>query len=148
MPILPHGSGAYYNIYGEAITYGGIIREGQPIGYGEYMSYRGQIIGAGVNFYADGTSYNIYAINYSTSQFQLIGSTDGLLGSISYNTVGGGGTVAGAGVLPALPYNTVLFSPGDYIGIYIDGPSSIDSSTGVETLKFGLEGTLYLRLTP
>ena len=155
MPILPHGSGAYYNVYGESIASG--IVPGQPIGYGKYMAYNGEIIGAAVNFVALGrlASYNIIACNYSTGQTFNFGSNTVLAltnrGSVSYNTAiafPANGTSAGIGVVTTNPnpYPSIQFASGEYIGIYIDGPVVVPPSIAYDTLEFGLEGTLYLNI--
>ena len=156
MPILPHGSGAYYNVYGEAITTAGIGR-GAPIGYGEYMAYKGEIIGAAVNFIANGTLtpggafYKIHACNYSTGQAFNFGSNtaSASTGSVSYNTAipfPANGTTAGIGAVTTNPnpYPSIPFASGHYIGIYIDGPPVFPGAYA--TLEFGLEGTLYLNI--
>jgi hypothetical protein len=151
MPILPHGEGTYYNIFGSAI---GPVVSNTPIGFGEYMAYNGSIIGAAVNFTARNGDFKFFVCNYSTGAFFQFGfaSVGSELGSISYNTsipFPTSGTTAGAGqvTINPNPYPSILFNPGDYIGIFIDGPP-VSSLTFVpyNTLECGLEGTLYLNI--
>jgi len=157
MPILPHGSGAYYNVYGQSIGFG--IVSGEPIGYGEYMAYNGEIIGAAVNFIAQGFlgPYKIFACNYSTGVSFGFGTSPMSVspsvstGSVSYNTAiafPANGTSAGIGVVTPNTgtYPSVPFASGEYIGIYIDGTPVAPPVLSYETLRFGLEGTLYLNI--
>jgi hypothetical protein len=149
--------GAYYNVYGEAI---GRVGRGAPIGYGEYMSYKGEIIGAGINLNSASTSvptanFKIHVINYSTAQAFNFAQNSGFgVGSVSYNTAipfPANGTTAGVGVVTANPnpYPSIQFAPGEYIGIYVDGPPvPIDPAQPLlgDTLEIGIEGTLYLNI--
>jgi hypothetical protein len=152
MPILPHGMGTYYNVYGEAINF--LVR-GTPIGYGEYMSYKGEIIGAGINFYADPTvRFKIHVVNYSTGRAFNFAQNAGpnLTGSVSYNTAipfPTNGTAAGAGIVTTNPnpYPSIQFASGEYIGIYVDG-TPVPSGLGYNTLNIAVEGTLYLNIIP
>jgi hypothetical protein len=154
MPILPHGEGTYYNVFGSAI---GPVVSNTPIGFGEYMAYKGHIIGAAVNFTARNGFFKFYVCNYSTGAFFQFGYATAATattaqGSISYNTsipFPTNGTTAGIGQVTTNPnpYTPILFDPGNYIGIFIDGPI-VSSLTSVPyaTVECGLEGTLYLNI--
>ena len=155
MPILPHGMGAYYNVFGGSI--GPIIQAGRPYGYGEYMAHDGNIIGVGINLWQPPNtgSHKIYVCNYTTASAALpavgryynFGSSTaigaGAYGSISHNTsyTGPFGTSAGIGATSGSQFLPIAFSPGDYIGIFVDG-----GIVGLAGVDIAIEGTLYLQL--
>ena len=137
-PILPHGLGAYYNVYSVSINTPG---NGTPYSYGESMAYNGNIVGGAINYRnASLNSQNIYMINYgpitspgiqSRKNFKIIlptilGSTDG---SISRQLTGP---------------DQIRFFAKDYIGIYVD----ITDDTPTVAPELIIEGTLYIQITP
>jgi len=145
-PILPHGMGAFYNVFGAGIN---VPSSGSGFTYGEYMPYNGEIVGAAINLYSTSLiSMKIYAACYggggSPFAQELIGSVGGIdEGSIFYNTTGivGRETVTGRiSFNPGVPA-PVPFGRGSYIGIYV-------SSGGTAPLDIAIEGTLYVRLKP
>jgi hypothetical protein len=151
-PILPHGAGAFYNMFGAAIN---VPTSGLGFTYGEYMPYGGQIVGAAINLIstarapATPAAQKYYAACYGGGGFpfaaELIGSKAAGAdeGSIFYNTTGATGFEAVA--IPPLiapnpgPINAIPFGRGSYIGIFVD-------FGGVATQDVAIEGTLYLNI--
>ena len=79
-PILPHGAGAFYNVFGASIN---VPTAGLGFTYGEYMPYGGQIVGAAINLIstsraAPPANQKYYAACYGGGGFpfvaELIGS--------------------------------------------------------------------------
>ena len=161
MPILPHGMGSHYNVFGAAIgpinPYNVLTRNlGQS--YGEYMAYNGEIIGGAVNIALGGIflnlPYKIVAANYNTGASSIIANVGALsdpggYGSATSQFVPGGfvfnpgrtapnGLVLTGGGLQA----NVSFSRGEYIGIYVAGTLA----RGAIGLDIAIEGTLYLNI--
>jgi hypothetical protein len=154
MPILPHGMGAFYNLIGSAV---GTVTSTDYWGYGEYMAYKGEIIAAAVNISTDanfppGGAFTILAANYSQAPsavnnkeiVTVTGGGVGIHGSATMNfstntqtTDPGTGLSFGA---PGLT-SSIPFGVGDYIGIWVKGPSTTPSGISV-----AIEGTLYLNI--
>ena len=152
VPILPASSATYFNLTGYAIG----IPNGSFI-YGEYMPYKGEIVGAAINLAihdsAGEMKFNV--VNYSTGINELIGVYDGTpfgntvqVGSLYYNTTGefgqsggiypGPGT-GGPGIVSECCQTPVTFFAGEYIGIAVEGPLE-------GALNVAVSGTLYVRL--
>ena len=149
-PILPHGAGAFYNMFGASIN---IPTSGLGFTYGEYMPYGGQIVGAAINLIstarapATPAAQKYYAACYggggSPFALELIGSKAAGAdeGSIFYNTTGATGfeTVTGLITSNPGPINAIAFGRGSYIGIFVD-------FNGAATVDVAIEGTLYLKI--
>jgi hypothetical protein len=121
--------------------------------YGEYMPYKGEIIGAAINLNsvsrAPGTpaAMKYYAACYGGGgalfTSELIGSKIAGVdeGSIYYNTTGANGFVTLNSLITSNtgPFNAIPFATGSYIGIFVD-------SSGAPTADVAIEGTLYLNI--
>jgi len=123
-PVLPHGGGAQYNVFGNYIK---IPTDNAGATFGEYMPFDGKIIAIGINWWRKAfQEFKVYAVNYGPSnfittpelvitiplQFESVGSDSGL--SID---------------------NPINFQKGDYIGIYLTCEENI--------CNIAIEGTIY-----
>jgi hypothetical protein len=147
-PILPHGAGAYHNVFGRAIS---VPTSGQGYTYGEYMPYDGEIVGAAINLYSnsiDGIpiAMKFYAACYGGGGFPFITELIGTKaagadeGSIFYNTTGAVGFESVTGLIqphPGVPA-AIPFGSGSYIGIFVDDPSP--------SVDVVVSGTLYVKI--
>ena len=133
-PVLPHGGGTFYNVFGRYIGTIPTTLLGQT--YAEYIpgnaqSLTGELLSCGINYEnTSGRPYRVYMANYGTSVFSntLVGvAAAGTNGSFEVSLANGFG-------------NPIL--PTDYIGIYVEdtgGGSNIPPSITIE-------GTIYYSL--
>ena len=150
-PILPSGSGAFYNVFGAAID---VPTSGRRYTYGEYMPYDGEIVGAAINLTSKSATGNPepLAMKYFAACYgggspfitELIGekASGADEGSIFYNTTGAVGFESVTGLIqphPGVPA-AIPFGSGSYIGIFVDNPSF---SPSVDVV---VSGTLYVKI--
>jgi hypothetical protein len=129
-PILPHSGGAFRDLTATYIG-GGVSGENTPninaATHGEYMPFNGKVYAYGINYdnYSVDISYEIFIMNYTTGDIQMMTSvTGGPSGPSSVSVI------AGAGV-PALE-----FSAGHHIGLAVKYDDS-------ERCYMAVEGTIY-----
>jgi len=130
-PILPHGAGAYYNLYG---TYIDIPQTGRPWTYGEFIPCEemgGEIVSVGANYLNSGnTTYELYVCNYTAQQQTKVGDL------LAFNQ----GSLCWA--VP-LGNGIPIPGPGDYIGLFVFEPNN---QAGVRAPTVLVEGTIYFQL--
>ena len=153
--ILPHGGGAYYNVFGNYI--GSILSGGTNYGsnIGEYMPQAGQIYGGSINFAlknnGTGIKYSVYGTNYGSSTTQGVfptiipPSTIKAINEFTPSIFSGAGNLQGS--YSNWFVDPILFAAGDYIGIFITyEPPAIVSGRGLPIPDpITIEGTLYIR---
>jgi hypothetical protein len=123
--------------------------------YGEYMAFKGGIVGAAINIYIQPTpaphKITIYAANYRTTVApfrQEIGTysgTSGDVGSLYYDAVNNNsGFFSRLGLLTPAPLplspGIINFSYDEYIGIFVENHGSPG-----DPVLCAIEGTLYLQ---
>ena len=133
---MPHGAGAYYNMFGKYISsnISGGPTYGEGSSYGEYvpgsaLNLHGEILAGSINYQNNSLqNYNVYAASYSGFTNHNFGTALSLTnGSFDFSLAIGLG-------LPVIA--------NDYIGIYVADPSG-GSQTAPKLL---IEGTLYYSL--
>jgi hypothetical protein len=153
--ILPHGGGAYYNVFGNYI---GTILPARNFGsnIGEYMPQDGEIYGGAINFAlrdnGSGQTYNVYGTNYGSSTtpgvfppaIQPINQVAPISSASPGNTQG---SFSNWGLIPG--GRPIPFAAGDYIGIFIDytGVGGVPARGLIIDDPITIEGTLYVRFT-
>jgi hypothetical protein len=147
--ILPHGGGAYYNVFGNYI--GTVLSGGTNYGsnIGEYMPQAGKIYGGAINFALkdnmSGQRYYVYGTNFGSST--TAGAFPPTIQAINQVATinSGGGNIQGS--FSNWFGSSIPFAPGDYIGIFIDY-ENIGSVAGRGLSiddPITIEGTLYIR---
>ena len=136
-PVLPHGGGTFYNMFGRYI--GAVPTSGNGFTYGEYIpgttaDVSGEILCAAVNYQNNSNiDYHIYVANYGvTSSFGS--SLIGIAGPSSSGSLETSFTV-GRGI---------SIAPKDYIGIYVEDPEITNPPNTPP--KVMIEGTVYFSL--
>ena len=125
-PVLPHGGGAHYNVFGYYID---IPRDNSGATFGEYMPFEGKIIAIGINWYGKVVlqeSMTVYAVNYGPSDFIRTQELE--------ITIPSGSQLVGSASGVAIN-EPIKFQKGDYIGIYVKYDGDI--------CKISIEGTIY-----
>ena len=137
-PILPHGHGSFYNVFGSSINSINSVGPTPAEGY-SYASYlpgtsaiKGEIKACSINYChrSLSNSYRVLVINYSTGNFALV-------------TTHPSGLVDGNSTSLVLPPKTIPISGGDYIGICVHDTSG---STGNPSPQIAIEGTVHFTL--
>jgi hypothetical protein len=134
-PILPHGTGTYYNITGRYIN--SVPVRGRGSTYGEYIpgnnaSVSGEILAGAVNYQNNSASnYDIFLSNYGTSLFGRTRIGTALAASF------------GSLEISATTGNGIPILPSDYIGIYVEDPAAGPGNPPPTML---IEGTIYFSL--
>ena len=128
-PVLPHGQGSFYNIFG--VTIRNPISANRPNSYSAVSPNNGNIISAHghFDFTAGLIRYGIYAANYTTNTNSLIQNAGGV------------------GIFNRTLLSPIPVSAGEEIGIYIEdtaGPGNL-APTGTLARAFMLEGCLILQ---
>ena len=143
-PILPHGEGAFYNVFGRSIR-GGPIGPGGAVleTFGEPVVYDCSIVAVGINWSTlglAGTINNVYVANYNTAVTQLIAripnprvATLRDSGCAVYNLAANGQSILCSSTTPC-----------EQIGIYVEDPSG--GPGGRSPPAIAILGTIYLKL--
>ena len=154
--ILPHGGGAYYNVFGNYI---GTILPARNFGsnIGEYMPQDGEIYGGAINFAlrdtGSGRKYQVYGTNYGSATtaglFPTVPTAILPINQVAPIMAGPGntqGSFSNWGLIPG--GRPIPFAAGDYIGIFIDYAGGGVPARGlIINDPITIEGTLYVRFT-
>ena len=136
-PIIPHGLGAYYNVYNISIS---VPQNSTPYSYGEFMPKDGFIVGGAINYKnASGSIHNAFMINYGPATAPSAASRQNfkiLPPSIPIGESSISRMLAGS--------DQIKFAQKDYIGIYVD----IADDTPTAPPAIIIEGTLYIQFNP
>ena len=133
-PVLPHGAGAYYNIFGKGIK--GSPTEGSPWSYGEVVAYDGRMIGMQFchDFTATTENYRVRSINYSQGA------------SSDFTRIQAGNT----GTISNIFTNSISFSRNDIIGILIEKADTTEPGAtlppGTDNSAMILQGSLIIEI--
>jgi hypothetical protein len=143
-PILPHGHGAFYNVFGGSINIPTGSNPGPETAAGwSYASYlpgnpgsSGRIIACSINYCHKNLNgptsgfFNVLVINYSTGQFENV---------ITISAT----ALATANSTQLVLNPAIRIFEGDYIGICVTDPTN---NSGNPPPQIAIEGTIHFTL--